>query len=108
MLHEIVDPEDGEYLNLNEAFKDGEEELKGDDNIPPLVGPHQRLEVVKITRCKMRAKDILELEIGLKNLTVRNLAFEQRKFILRFLDKSDPLLACKGRIVIDGKDLMSI
>ena len=38
----------------------------------------------------MRAKDILEIEIGLKNLTVRNLAFEERKFILRFLDKSDP------------------
>lgn len=72
MLHEIVDPEDDDFVNMD-ALKYTDEEEKSN---PPLVGPHQRLEVVKITRCKMRAKDILEIEIGLKNLTVRNLAFE--------------------------------
>ncbi len=31
----------------------------------------ERLEVVKITRCKMRQKETLEIEIGLKNLQAK-------------------------------------
>lgn len=46
--------------------------------------------MVKITRCKMRAKDILEIEIGLKNIVIKDMPFEERKFILRFLNKLDP------------------
>lgn len=41
----------------------------------------------------MRAKDILEVEIGLKNLMqirTSDTPFESRKFILRFLNKLDP------------------
>jgi len=38
----------------------------------------------------MRAKDVLEIEIGLKNLVLRNKQFEERTFILRFLNKQDP------------------
>jgi len=56
----------------------------------------------------MRAKDILEIEIGLKNLTLKNIYFEDRKFILRFLNKMDPLLACKGRILLSGSDMMKL
>lgn len=55
-----------------------------------MIKENQRLEVVKITRCKMRAKDILEIEIGLKNIMMRDTPFEDRKFILRFLNKLDP------------------
>ena len=73
-----------------------------------LVGPKQRLEVVKITRCKMRAKDTLEIEIGLKTISKKKKQFEQRKFILKFLDKLDPQLACKGRIILSGTDLMNL
>lgn len=41
MLHEIVEPEDDEYLNIDEAFKDEDEEKKvTDEAYPPLVGPH--------------------------------------------------------------------
>lgn len=38
----------------------------------------------------MRAKDILEIEIGLKNIQLRHVPLESRKFILRFLNKLDP------------------
>lgn len=38
----------------------------------------------------MRAKDTLEIEIGLKSISKKNKQFEQRKFILKFLDKLDP------------------
>lgn len=103
MLHEIVEPTDDEQIGLDVL---NEEEQK--DGEPPLISPHCRLEVVKITRCKMRAKDVLEIEIGLKNLTVRNLAFEERRFILRFLNKLDANLNCKGRILITGNDLLSL
>ena len=68
----------------------------------------ERLQVVKITRCKMRAKDTLEIEIGLKSITKRNIHFEERRFILKFLDKLDPGLACKGRILLQGLDLMNL
>ena len=37
----------------------------------------------------MRAKDILEIEIGLKNMD-SDTKFEERQFILRFLNKLDP------------------
>ena len=56
----------------------------------------------------MRAKDTLEIEIGLKNIVKKQKQFEQRKFILKFLDKLDPQLACKGRIVLGGNDLMNL
>ena len=54
----------------------------------------------------MRAKDILELEVGIKNMTMKNVDFEDRKFILRFLNKLDANLACKGRVNLTGKDLL--
>jgi len=56
----------------------------------------------------MRAKDILELEIGIKNIAMRNIDFEDRKFILRFLNKLDPNLACKGKINLSGKELLQL
>ena len=56
----------------------------------------------------MRAKDILEIEIGIKNLFVKDTAFEDRKFILRFLNKLDPSLACKGRLFLSGSDIMKL
>ena len=56
----------------------------------------------------MRAKDTLEIEIGLKSITKRNIHFEERRFILKFLDKLDPGLACKGRILLNGLDLMNL
>jgi hypothetical protein len=56
----------------------------------------------------MRAKDTLEIEIGLKNIAKKQKQFEQRKFILKFLDKLDPQLACKGRIILSGTDLMNL
>lgn len=43
-----------------------------------LLRPGQRLEVVKITRCKMRQRDTLEIEIGLKNLQGKMKQFEER------------------------------
>ena len=53
----------------------------------------------------MRAKDVLEIEIGLKNIQSKNQIFPERCFMLRFLNKLDPDLACKGRIIISGRDL---
>jgi len=53
----------------------------------------------------MRAKDVLEIEVGLKNLQSKNIIFTERRFMLRFLNKLDPELACKGRIIITGRDL---
>jgi hypothetical protein len=53
----------------------------------------------------MRAKDILEVEIGLKNLQQPHTPFGERKFILRFLNKQDPQLACKARLLLSGNDL---
>ena len=89
MLHEIIKTEN-----------DFQNEENTDQN--------QRLVVVKITRCKMRAKDILELEIGIKNIAMRNIDFEDRKFILRFLNKLYPNLACKGKINLSGKELLQL
>lgn len=56
----------------------------------------------------MRAKDTLEIEIGLKSITKRTVLFEDRKFLLKFLDKLDPALSCKGRIVLNGIDFMNL
>ena len=56
----------------------------------------------------MRQKDVLEIEIGLKNIILMKKSFEDRQFILRFLNKLDPELACKGRIMILGSDLLNI
>jgi hypothetical protein len=67
MLHEIT--EDGWSLLNNEPSK---------------------FEVVKITRCKMRQKDILEIELGLKNIVLKDKQFEERIFLLKFLNKLDP------------------
>lgn len=51
---------------------------------------------------------MLELEIGLKSLESNNKAFEERRFILRFLDKLSPSLECKARILISGDDLLKL
>lgn len=72
MLHEIVTSDYEDWVDLNAL---GEEEK---DSIKNILAPNQRLEVVKITRCKMRQKDVLEIEIGLKNLTIKNKPFEER------------------------------
>ena len=80
MLHEITDPEEDFF-----DFERFNSQNGRDEN--DLIQPNQRLEVVKITRCKMRAKDVLEIEIGLKNLILRKKQFEERTFILRFLNK---------------------
>ena len=64
--------------------------------------------MVKITKCKMKTKDTLELEIGLKSQEIANKSFEERKFILRFLDKLHPQLECKARILISGDDLLRL
>ena len=45
MLHEITDPEE-DWINFDRL----QEESKQED----IIQPNQRLEVVKITRCKMR------------------------------------------------------
>jgi hypothetical protein len=50
MLHEIYQ-DDWSLISKNEASK---------------------FEVVKITRCKMRQKDILEIEMGLKNIVLKD------------------------------------
>lgn len=120
MLHEIVDsdgedeiePATGQAAENGPAIiqksNDNEEHKESEANREGAAGPRQRLEVVKITRCKMRAKDTLEIEIGLKNIAKKQKHFEQRKFILKFLDKLDPQLACKGRIILSGTDLMNL
>lgn len=105
MLHEIVDPSDQDWINpdyLDQADK------KNDGSDSQIIKENQRLEVIKITRCKMRAKDILEIEIGLKNIHQRTTMLENRKFILRFLNKLDPQLACKGRLIFTGYDLIKL
>ena len=81
-MHEIVETRD--WINPETAFQNEENKEAS------FIKDNQRLEVVKITRCKMRAKDILEIEIGLKNLLIKDMPFEERKFILRFLNKQDP------------------
>lgn len=76
-------------------------------------GEKSTYEVVKITRCKMRQTNTLEIEIGLKSLwgqsqNYERVTFENRVFMLKFLNKLDPALSCKGRIIITGKDLMDL
>jgi len=93
MLHEIIEVED---VEIKEDTKENEDKF---------IKPNERLEVVKITGCKMRAKDVLEIEIGLKNLRSKSRIFMERRFMLRFLNKLDPELACKGRLIITGRDL---
>lgn len=56
----------------------------------------------------MRSRDTLEIEIGLKNIVLRHKQFEERKFALRFLNKIDPNLSCKGRVYISGDDLLKL
>jgi hypothetical protein len=53
MLHEIIDVENAE---------------PNPKCVENFINPNERLEVVKITGCKMRAKDVLEIEVGLKNI----------------------------------------
>ena len=128
MLHEIVDIDDDEEAgpklvnrqeNLlieranSETLIEEEEKKQGvinkkDDDKDVLLKPGQRLEVVKITRCKMRQRDTLEIEIGLKNLQGKQKLFEERQFVLKFLDKLDPQLACKGRILLLGSDITKL
>jgi hypothetical protein len=43
-----------------------------DDDWHQVEGEQQRFEVVKITRCKMRQKDTLEIELGLKNIVLKD------------------------------------
>lgn len=56
----------------------------------------------------MRKQDVLEIEMGLKNIVLKQKQFEDRKFILKFLDKLDPNLTCKGLIKISGEDLLKL
>jgi len=61
----------------------------------------------------MRQTNTLEIEIGLKSLwgqsqNYERVTFENRVFMLKFLNKLDPALSCKGRIIITGKDLMDL
>lgn len=104
MLHEIID-NDEEYADLS-ALDD--KSSSDNNNGESLIKHNQRLEVVKITKCKMRAKDTLEVEIGLKNLNTHATQFEERKFILRFLNKLDPALTCKGRLHFNGNDILKL
>ena len=67
MMHEIIQDEEG-----NKGFEFNSDQ--GDSN--NVISFNQRLEVIKITKCKMRAKDILEIEIGIKNMNVRDTQFE--------------------------------
>ena len=67
MMHEIIQDEEG-----NKGFEFNSDQ--GDSN--DVISFNQRLEVIKITKCKMRAKDILEIEIGIKNMNVRDTQFE--------------------------------
>jgi hypothetical protein len=92
MLHEIIEAKEG----------DNEDTDKNKENF---INPNERLEVVKITGCKMKAKDTLEIEVGIKNLRAKNKLFAERRFMLRFLNKLDPELPCKGRLIITGRDL---
>ena len=80
MLHEVVDSDgEDEVQSATGRFSEldtspaqisdkNEEHKEQESHRDTLVGRKQRLEVVKITRCKMRAKDTLEIEIGLKNI----------------------------------------
>ena len=102
-MHEIVEAEDSEYIDLNnmidmQEIEDAQSEEEKEPQIKKSKKPNQdidlkpneKLEVVKITRCKMRSRDTLEIEIGLKNIVLRHKQFEERKFALRFLNKIDP------------------
>lgn len=104
MLHEIVDPFDTDWVDSQFMSRSAATREPGGS----ILKDNQRLEVIKITRCKMRAKDILEIEIGLKNIQKRDMPLESRKFILRFLNKLDPQLACKGRLIFTGTDLVKL
>jgi hypothetical protein len=77
-----------------------------EDGWSKLNKQEERLEVVKITRCKMRQKEVLEIELGLKNLVLKEKQFEERVFMLKFLDKMDPKLRLKGKIIIKGEDIL--
>lgn len=52
----------------NSDDEEKEEETKSKDELngrDSFLEPNQKLEIVKITKCKMRAKDTLEFEFGL-------------------------------------------
>jgi len=53
------DNSDDEYEKEEE--KTSQSEISRDD----FLEPNQRLEIIKVTKCKMRAKDTLEFEFGL-------------------------------------------
>ena len=56
----------------------------------------------------MRQRETLEIEIGLKNLDENGRKFEDRIFQLKFLDKLDPQLSCKGRILLKGSQILKL
>ena len=96
MLHEIIDTDE----NITEENKN--------DTHDDLIKPNQRLEVIKISGCKMKAKDILEIGIGLKTIQDKDKKFSDRVFILRFLNKLEADLPCKARVIISGNDFDQI
>lgn len=83
-MHEIVEAEDNDYIDLNNMVDQQEIEdaiseeakeptiKKSKPNQDIELKPNEKLEVVKITRCKMRSRDTLEIEIGLKNIVLRH------------------------------------
>ena len=103
MLHEIISKEQEEERKTLEIVEPAltRESLS-------MLAPSQRLEVVKITRCKMKQKETLEIEIGLKNLQEKKRRFEDRVFMLKFLDKLDPQLSCKGYLLLKGAEILSL
>jgi hypothetical protein len=50
----------------------------------------------------------LEIELGLKNIVLKDKQFEDRVFLLKFLDKLDPALSSKGKILIKGEDILRL
>ena len=50
----------------------------------------------------------MEIELGLKNIVLKDKQFEDRVFLLKFLDKLDPQLSSKGKILIKGEDILRL
>ena len=50
----------------------------------------------------------MEIELGLKNIVLKDKQFEDRVFLLKFLDKLDPVLSSKGKILIKGEDILRL
>lgn len=78
VLQEIISGDDDwanlDFLKDNDSDDEDEEdqeEKKANNEKTArddFLEPHQRLEIVKITKCKMKAKDTLEFEFGLQNM----------------------------------------